>query len=133
VKKNSGSDDIVDLWWEDEKGFAVPKSPSHSLQLLNRHMRTNLLLHVHRDVRTAMESDPKKSPLHHLARSLERIVREARAGVKVETVTKNPMHVDPHREFDSAEDCAHDLNLMKHHLRCHKKTIDEIRRWKSGG
>lgn len=28
-------------------GFAVPKTPAHSLMLLNRYMRTDMLQHIH--------------------------------------------------------------------------------------
>ena len=120
---------VQDLSPEDELGFAIPKTPSHSLQLLNRYMRTDLLRSIHQHIHQMRDAKQRRrSPLEQLAKSLERVIG-AFDGVNLfECVAPNPYHLDPCRTFNPEPDYAHDIKLMKHHLACHRKTIKELRR-----
>ena len=47
-----------------------------------------------------------------------------------ECFTRNQFHIDPDYEFRPEQDYPHDIRLMKHHLKCHRKTIKELGRWR---
>ena len=113
---------------EDKMGFAVPVSPSHSLKLLNNYMRTDLLRSVHGHIQRMKEQKEKGSPIHHLAKSLDLVIGSFEGVNFFETVSRNPFHIDPNYMFQAEHDYLHDIKLMKHHLKCHNKTIDELRR-----
>lgn len=122
VKRNH----MPDFPPEDKMGFSVPVSPSHSLQLLNRYMRTDLLRSLHHHIHCMKDNAEPGSPLHYLAKSLKLVI-ESFDGVNIfECVERNPFHIDPGYEFDAEKDYLHDIKLMKHHLRCHKITIKEL-------
>lgn len=63
--------DLSDLLPQDKMGFAVPKTPAHSIMLLNSYMRTDMLRHIH--LRLHKMSEPG-SPLHHMAKSLDSVI-----------------------------------------------------------
>ncbi|WFU07513.1 hypothetical protein QA648_36520 (plasmid) [Rhizobium sp. CB3171] len=114
---------------EDKMGFAVPKTPSHSLMLLNRYMRTDMLQHVHLRLHKMRDEDESGSALHHLAKSLEQVI-DTWDGINLfECFTRNHFHIDPDYEFQPEHDYLHDIKLMKHHLKCHRKRLKELGRW----
>jgi len=47
MAEDFNSEEFSDLPPKDKLAFAVPKLPAHSLVLLNRYMRTNMLEHIH--------------------------------------------------------------------------------------
>lgn len=119
-----------DLAPEDLMGFAVPVSPAHSLRLLNDYMRTDLLLSIHRHIRQRIDQKKRGSPLHHLAKSLAYVIG-AYDGVNLfECVARNQYHINPDDELQPERDYQHDIRLMKHHLKCHRKTIRELGHWR---
>jgi hypothetical protein len=121
-------DDVLDFPPEDEMGFAVPVSPSHSLKLLNSYMRTDLLRPLHQHLHRMKDTQEPGSPLNYLAKSLELVIGHFEGGNLFECVNRNPFYIDPGYEFDAEKDYLHDIKLMKHHLKCHKKTIKAIGR-----
>ncbi|NLS21387.1 hypothetical protein HGP16_33405 [Rhizobium sp. P40RR-XXII] len=87
---------------EDKMGFAVPKTPSHSLMLLNRYMRTDMLQHVHLRLHKMRDEDESGSPLHHLAKSLEQVI-DTWDGINLfECFTRNHFHIDPDYDFSQS-------------------------------
>ena len=96
------------MYEKDKNGFAVPASPGHSLHLLNSYMRTRLLLMVHYQIHQERSSADPGSPLRQLARSLEQI----------SSLFQGDISADP--------DIAHDLRLIRHHLTCHRATLEEL-------
>ena len=71
---NDDHQDVADLQPEDKMGFAVPKTPTHSLMLLNSYMRTDMLQHIHLRLHKMRAEDGPGSPLHHMAKSLEQVI-----------------------------------------------------------
>lgn len=65
---------LSDLPQEDKMGFAVPKTPAHSLMLLNSYMRTDMLRHIHLRLHQMRDGNEPGSPLHHLAKSLDLVI-----------------------------------------------------------
>ena len=110
----------------DKMGFALPVSPSHSLQLLNNYMRTDLLRALHHHLHCMKDNDEPGSPLHHLAKSLTLVIDSFDKPKQPECVGRNPFHVDPSYVFNAEKDFLHDMELMKHHLNCHQKTLQKI-------
>ena len=107
-------------------GFATPVSPGHSLLLLNRYIRTDLLLGIHRHIHRMKDRNELGSPLHYLAESLGHVIA-AYDGINLfECVTRNSLHIDPDFEFHAEQYYAHDINLMKPHLDCHRRTIKDL-------
>ncbi|CAN7635520.1 hypothetical protein [Pararhizobium sp. LjRoot238] len=47
-----------------------------------------------------------------------------------ECFTRNHFHIDPDYEFRPEQDYLHDIRLMKHHLKCHRKTIKDLDSWR---
>lgn len=43
--------------------------------------------------------------------------------------TRNPFHIDPNYEFQPEQDYLHDIRLMKHHRKCHRRTIKDLDRY----
>ena len=66
---NDDHQDVADLQPEDKMGFAVPKTPTHSLMLLNSYMRTDMLQHIHLRLHKMRAEDGPGSPLHHRGRN----------------------------------------------------------------
>lgn len=122
--------DIVELFPDDKMGFAVPKTPSHSLQLLNNYMRTDMLSHIHLRLHRMRDADEPGSPLRHIEKSLEKVI-DTYEGVNLfECFTRNPFHIDSDYEFRPEQDYQHDIKLMKHHLKCHRRTIRDLDRYR---
>lgn len=46
-----------------------------------------------------------------------------------ECFTRNPFHIDPDYEFQQERDYLHDSRLMRHHLKCHRRTIKDLDRY----
>lgn len=114
---------------EDRLGFAVPVSPGHSLLLLNNYMRTDLLLGIHRHIHLMKQRNAPGSPIHYLAEGIAHVVA-AYDGINLfECVARNTLHLDPDFEFCPERDYAHDIKLMKHHLRCLRRTIRDLARY----
>lgn len=113
---------------EDKMGFAVPAAPGHSLRLLNDYMRTDLLRPIHQHLYRMRDNQEPGSPIHHLANSLKLVVACFDRMDLPECVGRNPFNIDPSYKFDAGKDCLHDIRLMKHHLKCHMKTIKELSR-----
>lgn len=111
-------------------GFTVPLTPAHSLRLLNDYMRTDLLLSIHQNVHRMKDGKKRASPLHWLTKSLEHVIGAYDGANLFECVARNPLHIDPDYDFHPEQDYAHDLRLMKHHLKCHKETIKDLRRYR---
>lgn len=130
MAENDDRPDVSDLYPEDELGFAVPKTPSHSLLLLNNYMRTDLLGQIHLRLHQMRDENEPGSPLHHLAKSLERVIAVYDGVNLFESVARNPVHIDPNYEFRPEQDYLHDIRLMKHHLKCHRKTIKDLARYR---
>ncbi|MER9202932.1 hypothetical protein NKH74_27715 [Mesorhizobium sp. M0933] len=130
MTENFSRSDFSDLPPEDKMGFAAPVTPAHSLRLLNNYMRTDLLRHIHLHVHQMKDGNEPGSPLHYLAKSLERVVRAYDGLNLFECVTRNPFHIDPDYEFDPEQDYLHDLKLMRHHLKFHKRTIRDLGRYR---
>jgi hypothetical protein len=126
---NDSRPDRVDFPPEDKMGFAVPKTPAHSLMLLNSYMRTDMLQHIHIRLHKRDE-DGTGSPLHHMAKSLEQVIDTWDSIDLFECFTRNPFHINPDYAFRPEQDYCHDIGLMKHHLKCHRKTIRELGRWR---
>lgn len=127
---NDDHQDVADLQPEDKMGFAVPKTPTHSLMLLNSYMRTDMLQHIHLRLHKMRAEDGPGSPLHHMAKSLEQVIDTWGDINLFECFTRNQFHIDPDYEFRPEQDYPHDIRLMKHHLKCHRKTIKELGRWR---
>lgn len=75
-----------------------------------------------------MKDNPQQqgSPLSYLADSLKLVI-ETFDGVNAhECIDQNPYQIDPGYGFDAEKNYQHDIKLMKHHLKCHRKTIKEI-------
>jgi hypothetical protein len=123
------TDNTTDLPPEDKMGFAVPKTPTHSLMLLNSYMRTDMLQHIHSRLHKMRDSDRDGSPLHQMAKTLEQVIDTWGDLNLFECFTRNPFHIDPDYEFRPEQDYLHDIRLMKHHLKCHRKTIIELGHW----
>lgn len=120
-----------DLPPEDKMGFAVPKTPAHSLMLLNSYMRADMLQHIHvRLHKMRNEDNEPGSPLHHMAKCLEQVIDTWDGINLVECFTRNHFHIDPDYEFRPEQDYLHDISLMKHHLKCHRATIKKLDRWR---
>jgi hypothetical protein len=119
-----------DLPPEDKMGFAVPKTPAHSLMLLNSYMRTDMLQHIHLRLHKMRDENEPGSPLHHMAKSLEQVISTWDGINLVECFTRNHFHIDLDYEFRPEQDYLHDIRLMKHHLKCHRSTIKELDRWR---
>ncbi|WP_137136514.1 hypothetical protein [Rhizobium sp. FKY42] len=115
---------------EDKMGFAVPKTPAHSLMLLNSYMRTDMLQHIHSRLHKMRDADEPGSPLHHVAISLEQVINTWDGINLFECFTRNPFHIDPDYEFRPEQDYLHDIRLMKHHLKHHRKMISELGSWR---
>lgn len=130
MTENYSRSAFVDLPQEDKMGFAVPKTPAHSLLLLNSYMRTDLLRHIHQHLHQMKDGNEPGSPLHYLAKSLERVIGDYDDVNLFECVTRNPFHIDPDYEFQPQQDYSHDMRLMKHHLKCHKRTIKDLGRYR---
>lgn len=113
---------------EDNMGFAVPKTPTHSLMLLNSHMRTDMLKHIHSHLHKLRDKDGSGSPLHQMAKSLEQVIDTWGDINLFECFTRNQYHIDPDYELKPEQDYLHDIRLMKHHLKCHRTTIKELDR-----
>ncbi len=127
---NDDGQDTVDLPPEDRMGFAVPKTPTHSPMLLNSYMRTDMLQHIHAHPYKMKDNDGPGSPLHHTAKSLEQALGTWGGINLFECFTRNPFHIDPGHGFRPEQDYLHDIKLMKHHLKCLRKTIKEIGPWR---
>ena len=65
---NDDHQDSTDLPSEDKMGFAVPKTPAHSLMLLNSYMRTDMFQHIHSRLHKMRDSGGDGSPLHQMAK-----------------------------------------------------------------
>ena len=129
MTKNYGHHDGAELPPEDKMGFAVPKTPAHSLMVLNSYMRTDLLQHIHLRLHQIRDANEPGSPLHHMAKSLERVI-DTYDGINLfECFARNPFHIDPDYEFQQEQDYFHDIRLMKHHLKCHRRTIEALDRY----
>jgi len=63
------------------------------------------------------------SPLEQLAKTLKLVLDNI---ASIESVNRNPFNIKPDYNFDAKKDFQHDLKLMKHHLKCHLKTIKEL-------
>ncbi len=122
--------DVADLPPEDKMGFAVPKTPAHSLMLLNSYMRTNLLPLIHQRLHHIRDANQPGSPLLHLAKSLEQVIRTYDGINLFETVTRNLLHIDPDYVLHPENDYLHDMRLMKHHLKYHMRTIKDLGRYR---
>ena len=127
---NDSRPDRVDFPPEDKMGFAVPKTPAHSLMLLNSYMRTDMLQHIHIRLHRMRDEDKTGSPLHHMAKSLEQVIDTWDSIDLFDCFTRNPFHINPDYAFQPEQDYRHDIELMKHHLKCHRKTIRELGRWR---
>jgi plasmid stabilization system protein ParE len=96
--------DYSDLPSEDKMGFAVPKTPAHSLMLLNSYMRTDLLRHIHLRLHQMRDTNEPGAPLHQLAKSLEWVISTYDGVNLFEFVTRNSFHIDPDYEFLPEQD-----------------------------
>ena len=121
---------LPDLPLEDKMGFAVPKTPAHSLMLLNSYMRTDLLRHIHLLLHQMRDENEPGSPLHHLARSLERVIVACDGRNLSDRVTRNLFHIELDYTFRPEQDYLHDIRLMKHHRKCHRRTIKDLDRYR---
>ncbi|WP_272800820.1 hypothetical protein [Sphingobium sp. AntQ-1] len=129
MTKNAATPDNGLFPLEDRMGFAVPVSPAHALLLLNSYMRTDLLLGIHGHVHQMRDQNAAGSPIHHLADSIVHVIA-AYDGINLfECVARNTLHIDPDFEFCPESDYAHDIKLMKHHLRCLRRTIKDLARY----
>ncbi|MEL4073492.1 hypothetical protein WKW50_25710 [Ochrobactrum sp. GPK 3] len=120
-------EDALKLPSEDRMGFAAPKNPTHSLMLLNSYMRTDMLLHIHLRMNKLQEEGQSGSPLQHIARSLQQVVNIWDELDLFECFTRNHFHIDPGYAFRPEQDYLHDIELMKHHLKYFRKTIENDR------
>jgi hypothetical protein len=114
---------------DDKMGFAVPKTPAHSLMLLNSYMRTDMLQHIHLRLHQMRDAKRPGSPLCHMVESLERVIDNYDGVDLFECFARNPFHIDPDYEFHQKQDYVHDIRLMKHHLKCHRRTIKDLNRY----
>lgn len=114
---------------EDKMGFAVPKTPTHSLMLLNSYMRTDMLQHIHSRLHKMRDMEGSGSPLHQMAKTLEEVVDTWGDVNLFECFTRIQYHIDPDYELQPEQDYLHDIRLVKHHLKSHRKTIKEMDRW----
>lgn len=130
MTENYTDDDIVELYPDEKMGFAVPRTPAHSLQLLNSYMRTDLLRNIHLRLHQLRDANAPGSPLDHISASLDRVIDTYGSINLFECVTRNHFHIDPDYEFRPEEDYAHDIKLMKHHLKCHRRKIKELARYR---
>ena len=119
-----------DLPSKDKMGFAVPKTPAHSLMLLNSYMRTDLLRHIHLLLHQMRDENEPGSPLDYLARSLEQVIVACDGRNLSDRVTCNPFHIDPDYEFQPEQNYLQDIRLMKHHRKCHRRTIKDLDRYR---
>lgn len=49
---------------------------------------------------------------------------QATSGINMfECFIRNRFHIDPDYEFQPKQDYLHDIRLLKHHLKCHRKMM----------
>ena len=89
-------------------------------------MRTDLLRSIHERIQRRIDEEIKGSPLKHIADSLAEVIESYEDTNLFECVERNPFHFDPGYVFDRKKDYLHDIKLMKHHLKSHKKTLCEL-------
>lgn len=126
---NDDDHNTVNMPPEDKMGFAVPKTPAHSLMLLNSYMRTYILQHIHTHLHKMKDEGGHGSPLDQMAKSLEQVLATWGKINLFECFNRNPFHIDSDHEFQPELDYLHDIKLLEHHLACHRKTIHELGGW----
>lgn len=97
---------------------------------MNNYMRTDMLQHIHLRLHKMRDEGGSGSPLHHMAKSLEQVI-DTWDGINLfECFIRNHFHIDPDFEFRTEQDYLHDIQLMKHHLKCHRRTIKDLDRYR---
>jgi len=98
--------------------------------LLNSYMRTDMLQHIHSRLHQMRDSGGDGSPLHQIAKTLEQVIHTWDGINLFECFTRNQLCIDPDYVFRPEQDYLQDIRLMKHHLKCHRKAIKELGRWR---
>ncbi|RLV57827.1 hypothetical protein D5018_20495 [Parashewanella curva] len=113
---------------EDKNGFVTPCSPSHSLQMLNNYMRTDLLQLIHVQIHKFKELQLNQSPLVYLINSLSDVIKlvSKKGQLLMDTVCQNPFHHHPIFDLEPSTDSEHDIKLMRFHLNELKKIQMEL-------
>ncbi|MGC1951514.1 MAG: hypothetical protein WA970_02800 [Gammaproteobacteria bacterium] len=114
--------------------LTTPRSPGHCLGMLNAHMRTDMLRHVHEGVRARKERQEAQrpsrshrlSPLEMLIASIEEVLAVFDGATLFERVGPNPFNSDPHYQrplhglpthgFQPEPAYHHDIALLKSQL-----------------
>ncbi len=112
--------------FKDNSGFDIPASPGHSLKMMNDHMKTDVLRLIHEHLISLREQKVDDSPLEQLAKNLKLVLSNVDNLTFCNSINRNPFNIEPSYNFDEKKDFQHDLKLMKHHLKCHLKTIKEL-------
>ncbi len=112
----------------------TPRSPSHCLGMLNAHMRTDMLRHIHEGVQARMDQQEKhphsrsrrQSPLEMLIKSIKDVLAVFDGSNLFERVEPNPFNTDPHyrrplrglptHRFEPEPAYHHDIALLKSQL-----------------
>ena len=112
----------------------TPRSPGHCLGMLNAHMRTDMLRHIHEGVQARKdrhEMQPRsrsrrQSPLEMLIESIEDVLATFESSNLFERVGPNPFNCDPRYRcpirglathgFDPEPAYHHDIALLKSQL-----------------
>jgi hypothetical protein len=107
----------------------TPRSPGHCLGMLNAHMRTDMLRHVHDGVRTRRDQQDatqrgrsrRQSPLDMLIARIKDVVATFDGTALFASVGPNPFNCDPRyrcpvRGFEPEPAYRHDIALLKSQL-----------------
>jgi|TARA_R110002167_G_scaffold184717_1_gene385189 hypothetical protein len=108
---------------KDNQGFITPLSPSHSLQLLNKYLRTTLVIFIHGAVKEFTKEYPKLSPLEHLINGIAHTLIRFKDADKYDVFEANPISSEPRFKRNPEEDFKHDLKLMLFQLKELRATL----------
>jgi hypothetical protein len=112
---------------EDKAGFAEIRSPSHSLQLLNKYVRTDLIILVHGCYHEQKKQSDDKSPLELLRNAI--LIALDMCENKPDICDKlkpSKLHIKHGFALSPQEDYEHDVKLLKYHAYRHHQVLESF-------
>lgn len=101
--------------------------PTHSLQILNATLRTDILRHLHGLIQNRRRHQGKKSPLIILIESIEDILDVFSDSRFFACVAPNPFNTEHFSFlFDPEQSYRHDIELLTFQLRSLREILAEI-------
>ncbi|WP_440993570.1 hypothetical protein [Cysteiniphilum litorale] len=123
-------DPDIDTPEKDKAGFTDILSPSHSLQLLNKYIRTNLIILVHgfyHDSKHILDESEDSSPLEILNNSIKQVLTLCQLNPEIyKKLEPSELHIRRGFVLRPKEDFDHDVKLLKHHEALQAKKLSEI-------